>query len=59
MGNRAYYRYKNIQDLGFKKWKEAYDGTFKWIRRASFVSFKAWRMSYSFFLGSKQFFCIF
>lgn len=59
VGDRAYYRYKNIQDLGFKKWKEAYDQTFKWIRICSFVSFKAWRMSYSFFLGSKQFFCIF
>jgi hypothetical protein len=59
VGNRAYYRYKNIQDLGFKKWKEAYDRTFKWIRICSFISFKAWRMSYSFFLGSKQFFCIF
>lgn len=59
VGNRAYYRYKNIQDLGFKKWKEAYDNTFKYIRIASFISFKAWRMSYSFLLGSKQFFCIF
>lgn len=59
-GNRAYYRYKNIQDLGFKKWKEAYDQTFKWIRiLATLVSFKVWRMSYSFLLGSKQFFCIF
>jgi hypothetical protein len=57
--DRAYYRYKNIEDLGFKKWAEAYDQAFKWIRRGSFVSFKAWRMSYSFFLGSKQFFCIF
>ena len=57
--DRAYYRYKNIEDLGFKKWAEAYDAAFKWIRRGSFVSFKAWRMSYSFFLGSKQFFCIF
>lgn len=51
-----YYQAKSIEDRGFIKWSEAYETTakvIKWV--ALFISFKFYRMTYSFFMGRKQF----
>jgi hypothetical protein len=45
-----------IEDKGFNKWVQAQDQTFKVIKWVALVlSFKFYRMTYSFFMGSKQF----
>jgi polyferredoxin len=45
-----------IDDRGFIKWEDAYDRTAVAIQWVSlFTSFKFYRMTYSFFMGRKQF----
>jgi hypothetical protein len=51
-----YYQEKDIEDRGFNKWVDAYDRTavaIQWI--SLFVTFKVYRMTYSYFMGRKQF----
>ena len=50
-----YYQEKVIEDKGFIKWSEAYDTTAKVIKWVSLlISFKFYRMTYSFFMGRNQ-----
>ena len=54
------YQTKIIEDKGFNKWVDAYDSTaevIKWI--SLFINFKFYRMTYSFFMGRKQFLVLF
>ena len=52
----GYYKEKNITDKGFIKWMETFDRTAQVIKWVSlFISFKFYRMTYSFFMGRKQF----
>ena len=51
-----YYQEKDIEDKGFNKWADAYDRTavaIQWI--SLFITFKVYRMTYSYFMGRKQF----
>ena len=51
-----YYQEKDIEDRGFTKWVDAYDRTavaIQWI--SLFITFKVYRMTYSYFMGRKQF----
>lgn len=51
-----YYTYKPITDKGFNKWTNAFEGSAFWIKVMSLlVTFKFYRMTYSFFMGRKQF----
>jgi hypothetical protein len=50
---------KNIKDKGFIKWAEAFEGTAKYIQIIAFMNFKFYRMTYSFFMGRKQFLCLY
>ena len=55
-----FYQYKLIEDKGFNKWVQAQDQTFKVIKWASlFFSFKVYRMTWSYFMGRKQFLILF
>jgi len=50
----TYYEVKRIVDNGFNKWAQAYDRTAAWIQwLALFITFKFYRMTYSFFMGRK------
>jgi len=52
----SFYIFKQIEDKGFNKWTGAYDSTANYIKWVSlFVSFKFYRMTYSYFMGRKQF----
>lgn len=54
------YKVQNIQDLGFKKWTDAFDDTFSLVKWVSlFINFKFYRMTYSFFMGKKNFLVLF
>jgi len=51
-----YYQEKDIEDKGFNKWVDAYDRTAVWIQWiALIITFKVYRMTYSYFMGRKQF----
>lgn len=51
-----YYMEKDIEDKGFNKWVDAYDKTAVWIHWIGLlVTFKIYRMTYSYFMGRKQF----
>jgi hypothetical protein len=51
-----YYQEKLIEDKGFNKWKNAYDRTYSVVKWVSLlITFKFYRMTYSFFMGRKQF----
>ena len=51
-----FYIEKMIEDKGFNKWVNAYDQTAKIIKWVSLIcTFKFYRMSYSYFMGRKQF----
>ena len=55
-GKKDFFRTKPIHDGGFDKWVQANDTAFKVIKWVSLLlSFKFYRMTYSFFMGSKQF----
>jgi len=52
----VYYQYKSVEDKGFNKWYEAYEEVGKIIRWISLgVTFKFYRMTYSYFMGRKCF----
>lgn len=52
----VYYQYKSVEDKGFNKWYEAYEQVGKIIRWVSLgVTFKFYRMTYSYFMGRKCF----
>jgi hypothetical protein len=54
--NGKYYIWKQIDDRGFIKWEDAFDRTAKAIQWISLLTtFKFYRMTYSFFMGRKQF----
>jgi hypothetical protein len=58
--NYVYYKKSMIEDKGFNKWRTACDQTaiiIKWV--ALFLSFKFYRMTYSFFMGNKNFLVIY
>jgi len=55
-GAVSFYQTKTIEDKGFNKWVQAQDRAFAVIKWVSLlISFKFYRMTYSFFMGSKQF----
>lgn len=58
--NGNYYKESMIEDKGFNKWRQAFDQTAKIIKWVSlFISFKFYRMTYSFFMGNKNFLVIY
>jgi len=59
LGYATYYEMKYISDGGFNKWAAAFDKTAVYIRWIAFMNFKFYRMTYSFFMGRKQFWCIY
>jgi hypothetical protein len=55
-----YYRKTKITDKGFNKWEQAYESTAKLIKWVSLLlSFKFYRMTYSYFMGNKKFLVIY
>lgn len=58
--NGAFYKESYIQDRGFNKWAEAADQAFKIIKWVGLAwQFKFWRMSWSYFMGNKNFLILF
>lgn len=56
----GFYKTTNISDRGFRKWYEAADTTFKVIKWVGLIwQFKFWRMSWSYFMGNKNFLVLF
>lgn len=54
--NPEYYQEKDIEDRGFNRWVDAYDRTattIQWV--ALIITFKVYRLTYSYFMGRKQF----
>ena len=59
-GSGKYFQKKTIGDKGFKRWMTTYEGTYsviKWI--SLFITFRFWRMTYSYFMRQKQFLIIY
>lgn len=55
-----YYKEKPVFDPGYRRWAGAYDQTAKAVEMVgAFVTFKFYRMTYSYFMGRKQFLCLY
>ena len=53
---QSFYQTKMIEDKGFNKWVQAQEQTFAVIKWVSLlITFKFYRMTYSFFMGDKKF----
>lgn len=55
-----FYKSTSITDRGFNKWVQAYESTAKLVKWVGLLlSFKFYRMTYSYFMGDKKFLVIF
>jgi len=59
LGFATYYEIRYVSDKGYIKWAEAFDNTAIYIKWIAFINFKFYRMTYSFFMGRKQFLCLY